>query len=196
MFTLPPLPYPTNALEPYLDTQTLEIHFGKHHATYLKNLNDLLPEKSDADLIPVLQHLDDLPQDIRVKVRNNAGGVYNHNLYWQCMSPKSKSPSPRLLSSIESGFGTLDAFKEKFSQAALTHFGSGWAWLVKGTKGLEIVTTPNQDSPVSTGLTPILGLDVWEHAYYLKYQNRRVEYIQAWWNVVNWDYVSSLLADR
>jgi len=196
MFTLPPLPYPTNALEPYLDTQTLEIHFGKHHATYLKNLNDLLPEKSDADLIPVLQHLDDLPQDIRVKVRNNAGGVYNHNLYWQCMSPNSNSPSPRLLSSIESGFGTLDAFKEKFSQAALIHFGSGWAWLVKGTKGLEIVTTPNQDSPVSTGLTPILGLDVWEHAYYLKYQNRRVEYIQAWWNVVNWDYVSSLLADR
>lgn len=185
MFTLPDLPYPANALEPYIDAQTMEIHHGKHHAAYVKNLNDVLPDKTEAELEQILRTTDN------PKVRNNGGGHYNHSLFWQLMAPPTGSGSPtgKLLQAIDSAFGSLEGFKEKFAAAALGRFGSGWAWLVVRDKRLEIRDTPNQDSPVMEGLIPILGLDVWEHAYYLKYQNRRAEYIEAFWNIINWKFV-------
>ncbi len=182
MFTLPDLPYATNALEPFIDTQTMEIHHGKHHAAYVKNLNDLVTDKDEKDLEELLRTTDNQ------KIKNNGGGHYNHSLFWQMMAPPSASSGQvegKLLEAINKTFGSLDGFKEKFSAAALGRFGSGWVWL---TKDLKIVDTANQDVPAEK---VILGLDVWEHAYYLKYQNRRAEYVTAWWNVVNWKFAAS-----
>lgn len=186
MFTLPELTYPTDALEPFIDKLTMEIHHGKHHAAYVKNLNDALPDKTEAELEQILRANPD------PKVRNNGGGHFNHSLFWTLMCPADASGQPegKLLELITSTFGDLPTFKEKFSGVALGRFGSGWAWLtVKGGQ-LILEDTPNQDLPTGT---PILGLDVWEHAYYLKYQNRRADYITAWWNVVNWPEVSRRL---
>lgn len=195
MFTLPDLPYPASALEPYIDTSTMEIHHGKHHAAYVKNLNDALathPEIKAADVNSLLTDPSRLPDDIRTKVKNNGGGHANHSFFWPLMSPdKDQWPSGDLLAALNSAFGNLDTFKEKFSSAALNHFGSGWAWLVTDKGKLEIIDTLNQDSPLSLGKIPLLTVDVWEHAYYLKYQNRRSDYIAAWWHVVNWSEVAS-----
>ncbi len=187
MFTLPNLPYPANALEPFIDTQTMDIHHGKHHAAYVKNLNDALPGKSESELLSILRNTSDL------KVRNNGGGHFNHSLFWQIMCPADKSGQSegKLLELLNSTFGDLSIFREKFSQLALGRFGSGWAWLTVKDGQPTLEDTPNQDLPSGT---PILGLDVWEHAYYLKYQNRRADYITAWWNVVNWPEVSRRLA--
>jgi superoxide dismutase, Fe-Mn family len=184
MFTLPDLPYPADALEPFIDTQTMEIHHGKHHAAYVKNINDLLPDKSETDLEAILSGNYDQ------KIKNNAGGHYNHSLFWNYMTPQKTSPSSQFMSLVSKDFASLDGLKEKFLGTALTHFGSGWAWVILKNGSLSIVTTPNQDSPITNNLQPILGVDVWEHAYYLKYQNRRAEYLQAWWNVVNWSAVT------
>lgn len=192
---LPALPYDYNALEPYIDEQTMRIHHGKHHATYVDKLNAALEghadlaEKSVNDL---LASLDSVPESIRTAVRNNGGGHSNHTLFWQILSPNGGGePSGALADAINSTFGSFDKFKEEFAAQAAGRFGSGWAWLIvdKGGK-LAVTSTPNQDTPVMDGNTPILGLDVWEHAYYLKYQNRRPEYINAFWNVVNWDEVA------
>lgn len=181
MFTLPNLPFAYDALEPYIDTQTMQIHHDKHHATYVKNLNEALPDKTEVDLEQILRTTDD------PKIKNNGGGHFNHSLFWTLLSPNPTNPEGKLLEAINSTFGDLSTFKEKFSQIALGRFGSGWAWLIADSKQqLAIVDTPNQDLPVGT---PLLGLDVWEHAYYLKYQNKRADYITAWWNVVNWPVV-------
>lgn len=191
---LPNLPYAHDALEPHIDARTMEIHHGKHHQTYVTKLNDALSDhaalqkKSVEDL---LRDIKAVPESIRTAVRNNGGGHANHSLFWQLMSPDGGGkPSGALSDAISAAFGDFDAFKEKFANAGATRFGSGWAWLaVKGGK-LEVFSTANQDSPLMEGKAPILGLDVWEHAYYLKYQNRRPDYIAAWWNVVNWDEVA------
>ena len=188
MFNLPTLQYSTDALEPFIDAQTMQIHHDKHHGTYVKNLNDALPDKSDADLLAILKG------PMEPKVRNNGGGHFNHSLFWTLLAPKSTPPAGNLLEAINSTFGSLDVFKEKFTATAMGRFGSGWAWLSLDTKKLVIEDTPNQDNPVMLGHTPILGLDVWEHAYYLKYQNRRADYIAAFWNVVNWQTVSGLFS--
>ncbi len=196
-FTLPALPYEKNALEPYIDAMTMEIHHGKHHQAYVNNLNAAL-EKAGApyntwSIEELCAKLGEVPEAVRGAVRNNGGGHYNHSLFWQLMGPgKGGAPTGALGAAIESTFGGFDKFKELFSQAAATRFGSGWAWLIKKADGtLAVTSTPNQDNPLmveSGGQgTPILGLDVWEHAYYLKYQNRRPDYVSAWWNVVNWD---------
>lgn len=190
MFTLPELPYAANALEPYIDNQTMEIHHGKHHAAYVKNLNDVLPDKEDKDLEDILKSLDKLPEEIRTKVKNNGGGHYNHSLFWHMMTPGGSPLEGKLLEAINTTFGNVDGFKEKFTAAALGRFGSGWAWLLMDNGQLTIDSSANQDLPVGKIL---LGLDVWEHAYYLKYQNRRADYIVAWWNVVNWSWVSKNL---
>jgi Fe-Mn family superoxide dismutase len=190
MFILPDLPYQKSALEPYVDAETMEIHHDKHHAAYVKNLNDVLPEGLDSNLEEILSHLEKLPSDIQSKVRNQGGGHYNHTLFWKFMTPKSAAPETRLLEALNTTFGSKDSFREKFSTAAISHFGSGWAWLVINHKQLDIITTSNQDTPLSQGFVPLLCLDVWEHAYYLKYQNRRADYVQAWFNVINWDEVS------
>ena len=192
MFSLPPLPFTPDSLEPYIDTATMEIHHGKHHAAYVKNLNDLLPDKSESDLQEILKNLDKLPEAIRSPVRNHGGGHANHSLFWQLLTPKSSLPGGKLLEAINSVFTNLDGFQEKFTSAALGRFGSGWAWLVVKNGKLEIMDTPKQDTPSSLSFTPILALDVWEHAYYLKYQNRRAEYVAAWWHVVNWAEVNRL----
>lgn len=194
MFTLPDLPYATSALEPHLDAATMEIHHGKHHAAYVKNLNDALAAHDDLLNLPVdelLRHLDQVPQELRTKVRNQGGGHANHSLFWAIMSPDGGGqPGGDLAAAISSSFGSFEEFKNQFTAAATSVFGSGWAWLVAVDHQLTIITKPNQDSPLSDGQTPILGLDVWEHAYYLHYQNRRLDYITAWWNVVAWDAVS------
>jgi superoxide dismutase, Fe-Mn family len=194
-FELPPLPYASDALEPHIDAKTMEIHHGKHHGTYTTNLNKALEGHSDLQgksIEELLAGLDSLPESIRTVVRNNGGGYANHNLFWEIMSPNGGGqPSGDLAQAINSAFGSFDAFKEKFANAGVTRFGSGWAWLiVESGGGLSITSTPNQDTPLMEGKTPILGLDVWEHAYYLNYQNRRPDYIAAWWNVVNWDEVA------
>lgn len=199
---LPKLPYAVDALEPHVDAKTMEIHHGKHHATYVANLNATLdkhPELKDKPLAGLLENLAAVPEDIRTAVRNNGGGVLNHSLFWQWMTPASAgTPSGELAKAIDTSFGSLDQFKEKFTKAALTRFGSGWAWLsVKPGGELCVCSSPNQDSPLMTGVSEcpgklVLGLDVWEHAYYLKYQNRRADYIVAWWNVVNWDRAAEL----
>ena len=193
-FELPKLPYAEDALEPYIDAQTMNIHHTKHHQTYVTNLNAAIekhPELAGKSLEDLLSDLNAVPEDIRTAVRNHGGGTYNHNLFGEIMGPKiGNSPSGELTNALESAFGSFDAFKEEFTKAATTRFGSGWAWLVKKGDGLAVVSTANQDTPLSDGATPILGLDVWEHAYYLKYQNRRPEYITNWWNVVNWDEVA------
>jgi superoxide dismutase, Fe-Mn family len=191
-FTLQPLTYAFDALEPYIDKATMEIHHDKHHAAYVTNLNKALesaPELSGKSLEELLaKGLSAVPESIRTAVRNHGGGTINHNLFWNVMAPNAGgAPSGKLAEAVKSVFGGFDQFKEKFSAAAMGRFGSGWAWLVKDAAGkLDITSTANQDSPVSEGKTPLLTLDVWEHAYYLKYQNRRAEYISAWWNVVNW----------
>jgi Fe-Mn family superoxide dismutase len=195
---LPDLPYDNNALEPYIDTATMGIHHGKHHAAYVNNLNAALeahPELQEKTALELLLDLEALPEGIRGAVRNNGGGHVNHSLFWTVMSPKAGGePSGSLAEAINESFGSFDDFKAAFAKAGATRFGSGWAWLCVGPDGKLVVTsTPNQDNPVSEGLLPILGLDVWEHAYYLNYQNRRPDYITEWWNVVNWDRVGTYL---
>lgn len=193
MFTLPDLPYAYNALEPYIDEATMRIHHDRHHATYVKNLNDALAGHDDwlsMNVWDVLTSLDKVPGEIRTKVRNNAGGHANHQLFWQIMGPNAGGkPTGNIAAAIDAAFGSFEKFTEKFSAAALGRFGSGWAWLVRDGSSLAIVDTPNQDNPISDGKKPYLSLDVWEHAYYLKYQNMRADYIKAWWNVVNWQEV-------
>lgn len=192
---LPKLSYSYDAIEPYIDTQTMTIHHTKHHAAYINNLNAALEgfkELQDKSVEELLTTLDALPQTIYWAVRNNGGGHYNHSLFWSIIGPENGSkPSGALAQKLDLELGGLEQFKEDFSKAALTRFGSGWAWLVLNKEGKLIVTsTPNQDTPLSDGFKPLLGLDVWEHAYYLKYQNRRADYINSWWSIVNWDAVS------
>ncbi len=198
-FTLPALPYPTDALEPYIDKMTMEIHHGKHHNAYVTNLNKALESASGLSGQAIEKLLADncaaVPESIRTAVRNNGGGHANHTLFWQIMAPKAGGePKGEVAQAIANTFGSFAGFKEKFTAAAIGRFGSGWAWLtVDGAGKLEVYSTANQDSPLMEGKTPILGLDVWEHAYYLKYQNRRPEYVEAWWNVVNWEEVGRRL---
>lgn len=205
-FELPPLPYPYDALEPYIDAKTMEIHHTKHHNTYVTKLNEALeqwPEGQGKSLEELLQNLDAIPESVRKAVRNHGGGHLNHSLFWLMLKKggggpsttlRVNEPSEELLERIKSEFSEFSKFKETFTKAATGLFGSGWAWLVKDASGkLSITTTPNQDNPITSGQTPILGLDVWEHAYYLKYQNRRPEYIEAWWSVINWDQVTENL---
>lgn len=196
-FELPALPYAHNALEPHIDARTMEIHHGKHHAGYTNNLNSALEgtEWASKSVEEILANLNKLPADKRTAVQNNGGGYANHCLFWEVMSPNGGgAPSGALADAINSAFGSFDAFKEQFSTAAKTRFGSGWAWLVVDGGKLSVTSTPNQDTPLMEGKTPILGLDVWEHAYYLNYQNRRPDYVAAFWNVVNWAKVSELFA--
>lgn len=193
-FELPKLPYAYDALEPHIDKETMEIHHTKHHNTYVTKLNDAvkgtdLESKSIEDIV---KNLNSVPDDIRTAVQNNGGGHYNHSLFWELLTPNASEPSGEVVDTISSTFGSLDKFKEEFAAAAAGRFGSGWAWLVVDNGELAIVSTPNQDNPISEGKLPILGLDVWEHAYYLNYQNRRPDYINAFWNVVNWDKVNEL----
>ena len=190
-FTLPALPYDTDALEASIDQRTMEIHHGKHHNAYIANLNAALesaPELQGKSLEELLANqCAAVPEAIRTAVRNNGGGHANHSLFWQIMSPDDGgTPTGNLADAVNSTFGSLDDFKQKFAQAGMTRFGSGWAWLIRTDGGLEVTSTANQDSPVMDGNLPIIGLDVWEHAYYLKYQNLRGDYIAAWWDVVNW----------
>jgi superoxide dismutase, Fe-Mn family len=197
-YKLPDLPYAHDALEPHIDARTMEIHHGKHHNTYVTNANAALEGKSDLESMSVeelLSNFDKVPDDVKTALRNNAGGHANHSLFWQIMGPNGGGePSGELGDAINSTFGGFDKFKEQFKAAATGRFGSGWAWLVVSNGSLEITSTPNQDSPLMDGKTPILGIDVWEHAYYLKYQNLRPDYIDAWWNVVNWDEVAKRYA--
>lgn len=194
--TLPALPYAHDALEPHIDAQTMEIHHGKHHQGYVNNLNAALEGHDDLanlDVEELLRNIDDVPEDIKQAVINNGGGHANHSLFWSIMSPNGGDPSSgEVGDAIKSAFGSLDAANEEFTTAATKRFGSGWAWLVIGDNGLEIYSTANQDSPLMQGHTPILGIDVWEHAYYLNYQNRRPDYVDAWKNVVNWSRVNEL----
>ena len=200
-FELPPLPYDKAALEPHIDAQTMEIHHDKHHAAYVNNLNKALEGHSDLQsksIEELIGALDSVPEAIRTAVRNNGGGHYNHTLFWDLLSPNGGgAPSGALGDAINQAFGSFDNFKTQFAAAGVGRFGSGWAWLVVAPDGsLSITSTPNQDSPVMEGKKAVLGLDVWEHAYYLKYQNRRPDYIAAFWNVVNWAKVSELYAAR
>jgi Fe-Mn family superoxide dismutase len=194
---LPPLPYDYDALEPHIDARTMEIHHGKHHQAYVTNLNAALEwtEWADQPVEDVIRNLDALPDDKRMAVRNNGGGHWNHTFFWQIMAPNGGGePSGDLAQAVESTFGGLDALKAEVNDAGVKRFGSGWTWLVRDSGGgLSVTSTPNQDSPVMEGWTPILGIDVWEHAYYLKYQNRRPDYLEAWWNVVNWEEVGRRL---
>jgi Fe-Mn family superoxide dismutase len=193
-FTLPPLPYAYDALEPTIDTQTMQIHHDKHHATYVKKLNEAVasqPELGKMEIETILKHLGKVHESIRTAVRNQGGGHYNHSLFWQMMKPQGGGePQGDLAKAIAAKFGSFADFKTKFAKEAVGVFGSGWAWLVLDGNSLAIEPTPNQDSPISQGKVPLLGLDVWEHAYYLKNQNRRADYVDAWWNVVNWDFVA------
>ncbi len=190
-FQLPPLPYPSDALEPAIDKQTMEIHHGKHHAGYVNNLNKALegaPELQSKSLEELLANQCQIvPDKIRTAVRNNAGGHANHSLFWQIMGPKAGgAPTGNLAAAIKESFGSVDQLKEKLNAAGAGRFGSGWAWLIKNGGKLEVISTANQDSPLMEGKQPVIGVDVWEHAYYLKYQNRRADYLAAWWSVVNW----------
>jgi Fe-Mn family superoxide dismutase len=191
-FSVPDLPYDYAALEPHIDEATMRVHHDKHHQAYVDKANGALEgtEWADSDVEDVLKSLDSLPADKQGPVRNNAGGHYNHTLFWQMLSPDGGgAPSGDLGAAIDAAFGSFEDFKAKFKEAGIGQFGSGWAWLVKDGDGVAIVKTPNQDSPISDGKEPLLGCDVWEHAYYLKYQNKRPDYIDAFWNVVNWTYV-------
>lgn len=194
-FELPKLAYAYDALEPHIDARTMEIHHSKHHNTYVTNLNgavDKTPELAGKSLEALLSDLNAVPEGVRGVIRNHGGGTFNHNLFWEVMGPNAGgAPKGELAKAIDASFTSFDAFKAEFEKAATTRFGSGWAWLVKKDSGLAVVSTANQDSPLSDGLAPILGIDVWEHAYYLKYQNRRPEYITAFWNVINWDAVAA-----
>ena len=197
-FELPPLPYDYNALEPYIDTQTMQLHHDKHHATYVTNLNNALKDSPLASLQPdeVLLRINEVPDAVRTAVRNNGGGHVNHSMYWQIMKPNGGGePTGDIAQAITSSFGSFDAFKTAFNDAAVKQFGSGWGWVTLGQDGkLQITSSANQDSPLLNGVYPILGNDVWEHAYYLKYQNRRPEYLNNWWNVVNWDEINKRYA--
>ncbi|PWA13320.1 superoxide dismutase [Pueribacillus theae] len=193
-YELPELPYAANALEPHIDEETMKIHHGRHHNTYVTNLNNALEGHDDLaskSVEELVANLDAVPENIRTAVRNNGGGHANHSFFWQILSPNGGGqPSGELAEAINNKFGSFDKFKEEFAAAATGRFGSGWAWLVVNNGQLEVMSTPNQDTPLMEGKTPILGLDVWEHAYYLKYQNKRPDYINAFWNVVNWDEVA------
>ena len=193
--TLPPLPYATNALEPHIDAQTMEIHHGKHHNAYVTNLNAALekaPELADKSLDDLLRNLNSVPEAVRTAVRNNGGGHWNHSQFWKTMGPNGGGgPTGKLADAINSAFGDFEKFKEAFNAAGVGRFGSGWVWLVNDGGKLAITSTPNKDNPLMDGKAPpILGNDVWEHAYYLKYQNRRPDYLKAWWNTVNWEEVA------
>ncbi|HEV7482153.1 MAG TPA: superoxide dismutase [Solirubrobacterales bacterium] len=197
-FSVPDLPYAYDALEPHIDEATMVVHHDKHHQAYVDKANAALEgtEWADRDVEDVLKSLDSLPADKQGPVRNNDGGHYNHSLFWQMLSPDGGgAPSGDLGAAIDAKFGSFDAFKDEFKNAGIGQFGSGWAWLIHDGSGLAVAKTPNQDSPVSDGNTALLGCDVWEHAYYLKYQNKRPDYIDAFWNVVNWDYVAQRFAD-
>jgi len=193
-YELPQLPYAYDALEPHIDKETMNIHHTKHHNTYVTNLNNALAGHDDLlskSVEELIANLDAVPESARTAVRNNGGGHANHSLFWELLSPNGGgNPTGALAEAIDAKFGGFDAFKEEFAKAATTRFGSGWAWLAVNNGELEVTSTPNQDSPIMEGKTPLLGLDVWEHAYYLNYQNRRPDYIGAFWNVVNWDEVS------
>jgi Fe-Mn family superoxide dismutase len=196
-FELPPLPYATDALEPHIDAQTMNIHHTKHHGGYVNKVNAALekhPELQQKSIEELMLLLNTIPEDIRTAVRNNGGGHANHTLFWQIMSPDGGgTPTGDLANVMNQTFGSFEGFKEQFSSTASGHFGSGWAWLALNPTGqLTILSTPNQDSPLAQGMQPILGLDVWEHAFYLKYQNRKAEYISAWWHVVNWNKVAEM----
>lgn len=190
-FTLPPLPYDYKALEPHIDEQTMRLHHDKHHAAYVNNLNAALEPHSDLQKMPIeelLANLSKVPEAVRGKVRNNGGGHFNHTIFWEMMAPGgAKEPGGALADAINKAFGSFTAFKEQFGKACVDRFGSGWGWLITDRSGkLSIESTPNQDTPIMEGKVPVLGCDVWEHAYYLKYQNRRPDYVASWWNVVNW----------
>lgn len=196
MFVLPDLGYSFDALEPHIDAKTMEIHHSKHHAGYVEKLNAAMekyPDLQNKKIEDILSGIKDVPEDIKTAVQNNGGGHHNHALFWESMKPGGSQNLPEAISKT---FGSLDEFKAKMTDAGITRFGSGWAWLVKKGDQLEVYSTANQDSPLMEGKTPILGLDVWEHAYYLKYQNKRPDYIEAWWNVVNWDVVVARLASQ
>ncbi|MCC7491589.1 MAG: superoxide dismutase [Fimbriimonadaceae bacterium] len=197
-FVLPPLPYAFGALEPQIDARTMEIHHDKHHAAYVAGLNkglEAAPELAGKSLEELLRGLADLPEAVRTVVRNHGGGHHNHTLFWQSLAPASgAAPSGALAAAMDARWGSFAAFQTAFTAAAMTRFGSGWAWLVRKPNGqLDVYNLPNQDSPLTTGDTPLVGLDVWEHAYYLLYQNRRADYVAAWWKIVNWPYVASRL---
>jgi Fe-Mn family superoxide dismutase len=189
-FTLPPLPYDFSALEPHIDAKTMEIHHGKHHQTYVNNLNAAIekaPELASKSIDDLMRNVNTLPEAVRTPIRNNGGGHWNHSMFWQIMAPKAGGePGGALGAAIKSAFGDFAKFREQFSAAGVGRFGSGWAWLINTGGKLSIASTPNQDNPLMEGQKAVMGLDVWEHAYYLKYQNRRPDYINAWWNVVNW----------
>jgi len=197
-YSVPDLPYPYDALEPHIDEATMRVHHDKHHQAYVDKANAALEgtEWADKDVEEVLTNLSSLPADKQGPVRNNAGGHYNHSLFWKMLSPDGGgAPEGDLGAAIDSAFGSFDAFKEEFKNAGIARFGSGWAWLVKDSSGaLKVTSTANQDAPISDGETPLLGADVWEHAYYLKYQNKRPDYLDAFWNVVNWSYVAERFA--
>src|SRR5205807_4423410 len=195
VFELPPLPYDYSALEPYIDTQTMQLHHDKHHQAYVTNLNNALKDQAQVaslSLEDLMRRINEVPDSIRTAVRNNGGGHINHTMFWQIMKPNGGGePTGALTSAIQSTFGSFDAFKTAFNDAGVKRFGSGWAWLILDSSGkLQITSTANQDSPFTDGNYPVMGNDVWEHAYYLKYQNRRPDYLNAWWNVVNWDEIS------
>jgi Fe-Mn family superoxide dismutase len=196
-FTLPPLPYPSDALEPHIDKMTMEIHHGKHHNAYVTNLNAALekaPELQSKSLEDLVKGINSVPEAIRTAVRNNGGGHLNHSMFWQIMAPQAGgAPTGAIADAINSSFGSFDKLKEQFKAAAVGRFGSGWAWVIDNGGKLVIESTPNQDNPMMDGKKPVFGIDVWEHAYYLKYQNRRPDYIDAWWNVVNWTEINKRL---
>ena len=193
-FTLPALPYQTDALEPHIDKQTMEIHHGKHHNAYVTNLNAALekhPELQSKSIEDLIKSINTVPEDIRTAVRNNGGGHANHSMFWQIMGPKAGgAPTGAIADAINSSFGSFDSFKEQFAKAGVGRFGSGWAWVIDQGGKLVIESTPNQDNPLMDGKKPVFGIDVWEHAYYLKYQNKRADYLKAFWNVVNWTEVA------
>jgi len=199
MFTLPTLPYEYDALAPYISSQIQQLHHDKHHQAYVDNLNKALekyPDWQNKTIEEIITSLDQVPEDVKTVVRNNGGGHYNHSLFWEMMAPKKgtgQSPSGTLLDKLQHSFGDIQTFKEQFSTQATKVFGSGWQWLVWDNGKLAMTSTPNQDSPLSQGKTPLLGLDVWEHAYYLQYYNKRADYVEAWWNIVNWDDVAKRL---
>jgi superoxide dismutase, Fe-Mn family len=195
--SLPPLPYPSDALEPHIDKQTMEIHHGKHHNAYVTNLNAALekhPELQSKSAEDLIRGINSVPDDIRTAVRNNGGGHVNHSMFWQIMGPHAGgAPTGAIADAINAAFGGFDKFKEEFKKAAVGRFGSGWAWVVDNGGTIAIESTPNQDNPMMDGRKPVFGVDVWEHAYYLKYQNRRPDYVDAWWNVVNWNEINKRL---
>ena len=195
--TLPPLPYPSDALEPHIDKQTMEIHHGKHHNAYVTNLNAALekyPELQAKSAEDLIRGINSVPEGIRTAVRNNGGGHVNHTMFWQIMGPNAGGqPTGAIADAINAAFGGFDKFKEEFKKAAVGRFGSGWAWVVDNGGKIAIESSPNQDNPMMDGKKPVFGIDVWEHAYYLKYQNRRPDYVDAWWNVVNWNEINTRL---